>query len=350
MDLTGDGKVDLISGSYDPGHLYVFKGNGAGEFGSTSSNTAMTNMLKDPRYKNQSIGGEIVVDKSGKPIVRKPDAKETIESFGSWVTTVDWDDDGDLDILLGCYTGEIMLRLNEGSKQKPAYATENIRLQVGGKIYLNPEHKCALAVGDWDGDGRWDLLVGSGNGAVYLLKNSGKKGAPLFAESEQIVPPCAHNGYDQFIESDAADTLGIRSQIALVDFNQDGKLDLLVGDFRTNIYPKDNLTAAQRKELAEIQSELLLVQEQLTKEYAASSKRLREAFKDLNPSEWLTDENQKRIRDFRTKDHERKEIKEPSERATKLGKRRLEFLKKPEKSRFNDDSTCHGYVWLLKRK
>ena len=32
MDFDGDGILDLVSGSYDPGEFYLFRGKGKGEF------------------------------------------------------------------------------------------------------------------------------------------------------------------------------------------------------------------------------------------------------------------------------------------------------------------------------
>ena len=54
MDLDGDGKLDLISGSYDPGDLYLFRGLGRGKFAAR----------------------EVIRDKSGKPVLKMPNAKE----------------------------------------------------------------------------------------------------------------------------------------------------------------------------------------------------------------------------------------------------------------------------------
>ena len=47
MDFDGDGTLDLISGSYDPGELYLFRGRGHGKFASS----------------------EVIKDKSGRAIL-----------------------------------------------------------------------------------------------------------------------------------------------------------------------------------------------------------------------------------------------------------------------------------------
>ena len=111
MDFDGDGKFDLVSGSYDPGELYLFRGRGRGEFAAS----------------------EVIKDRGGRPILKVPDQKDRVDSFGSWMTTADWDDDGDLDILVGTFAGMIFLRRNEGSRKEPAYATGNEWVKVGAK-------------------------------------------------------------------------------------------------------------------------------------------------------------------------------------------------------------------------
>ena len=50
MDFDGDGKLDLVSGSYDPGEVYLFRGLGRGKFAAR----------------------EVICDKAGKPIVKVP--------------------------------------------------------------------------------------------------------------------------------------------------------------------------------------------------------------------------------------------------------------------------------------
>ena len=50
MDFDADGIDDLISGSYDPGEIYLFRGEGKGKFKAR----------------------ETLIDKSGKPVLRSP--------------------------------------------------------------------------------------------------------------------------------------------------------------------------------------------------------------------------------------------------------------------------------------
>jgi hypothetical protein len=148
------------------------------------------------------------------------------------VCPVDWDADGDVDLLLGTHDGRVFLRLNQGSKQEPAFATRNIPVQAGGKDLRVPgksrcparspgRHAMPVAA-DWDGDGLWDLVTGSALGAVYWYRNTGKEGAPVFAEAQTLV---AAGGGGKL-------GLGERTQVAVADFDADGRVDLLVGDYR----------------------------------------------------------------------------------------------------------------------
>lgn len=153
------------------------------------------------------------------------------EAQGIAACPVDWDADGDLDLLLGTHDGHVFLRLNQGSKQKPAFATESTAVQAGGKdLQVPAKSRCparspgrhAMPVAaDWDGDGLWDLVTGSAIGAVYWFRNTGKEGAPVFAAAQRLVP----------VGSGAKPRLGERTQVAVADFDNDGRVDLLVGDY-----------------------------------------------------------------------------------------------------------------------
>ncbi len=139
---------------------------------------------------------------------------------------MDWDEDGDTDLVLGSYDGKLFLRLNEGTPTEPAFATESSMLIKDEAPLEVPGGDVIPKIADWDGDGLFDILSGSGEGGVFWLRNTGAKGAPAFATPQQIVEGARSEG-------DAANPTwpGIRTQASATDYDGDGDLDLLVGDF-----------------------------------------------------------------------------------------------------------------------
>ncbi len=329
VDFDDDGKLDMISGSYDPGECYLFRGRGDGTFAKR----------------------ETLVDKSGTPILRKPKQQQRFESFGSWPVMVDWDNDGDLDLVIGGFDGTVFLRINEGSRQKPVFSEANVFLQVGDaelKVPGDPAGHAAPAIADWDGDGLWDLLCGSERGSVYFYRNSGDRAAPRFEAGQEIVPPHQGSGYEELLAADADPLPGIRSQIAAMDYNGDGKMDLILGDFCTNLVVRPGLTKNQ-------QDELLGLRKQAESASAALKKSMddmRDDFVKRYPgdkiysneatAEWSKAyQAWKGGKEFTTYEKVEKDI----------NKEMSKFLVKPEtKGTFNDDATNHGYVWLFLRK
>jgi hypothetical protein len=146
--------------------------------------------------------------------------------LGVGAVAVDWDGDGDLDLVLGSNSGNLYLRINEGTPGKPAYATESVQLTaVDGSPLRGAGGDAIPTIADWDGDGLFDILTGGSNGGVVWMRNVGKKGAPAFARAEVLIEP-----------SGASTTTGEpawpaqRTQVHVVDYDGDGVLDLLVGD------------------------------------------------------------------------------------------------------------------------
>jgi FG-GAP-like repeat len=122
----------------------------------------------------------------------------------------DLDGDGDLDLLVGAGDGTLALFENVGTTRRAAFAGP----VVGGFGLLDVGQNASPAVGDLDGDGDVDVLVGRREGEVVLFENVGAPGAIAFAPP-RVVPEL---------------TVAWAAVPALVDADRDGDLDCFVGD------------------------------------------------------------------------------------------------------------------------
>ena len=267
MDHDGDGIDDILSGSYDPGDLWLFRGLGKG------------------RYEK----GRVIVDENGLALVHHPvelaryrewkaanGGKEEddatlrlrVASFGSWPAPVDWDADGDLDMLIGSFGGGIWLRTNIGTRKKPKYSGTATELDV----HVN--HHAAPVVADWDGDGAWDLVVGAADGSVTWFRNTGKKGEPAFGKGETLVAAKAADKFlRQYLAEGQPAPPGVRAQVCVADYDLDGKLDLLVGDFCDVKELRSDLSPAEKTELDQLTA--------LERELIVDREKNKEALADL---------------------------------------------------------------------
>jgi hypothetical protein len=221
-DLDGDGLDDMLANSYDPGHCHFLKGQTDGGF----------------------AAGVELMDVSGTPIRSHPEHELKSKSFGSFFAPVDWDDDGDLDLLIGCGDGGLKLRLNTGTAQKPSFAADNVVVaDAAGDPLRVPDRHCCPTVADWDGDGRWDMVSGSFAGGVWWFRNVGDRGAPRFTAAECLIdpPPVPYSLSTRPVP-------GQRTQPEVADYDGDGRLDLIVGDSRHEYVCKPNLSPEELHE------------------------------------------------------------------------------------------------------
>jgi hypothetical protein len=324
-DLDGDGIRDMFANSYDPGHCYAF-----------------------PSLLNHRLGERLeMIDKSGVPIRSVPGQDKDRMSFGSFYELVDWEDDGDLDILIGRFDGDLKLRINEGTRMEPAFASENLEIRLENEPLRVEAHFCPK-VADWDNDGLWDIIAGSEGGSVTFFRNIGKKSMPAFSPGKVLVPAAVSLGLVAANLDDSQILPGVRSQVEVVDLNGDGKLDLLLGDYYETFELKANLSTEQRQEV----EALISKSRSLRKAYEDKKKSLRKGVKERYPGDkFYSEEGVKAFETTIATFNTSEEVKDMEKFSTDLEQLISPFLasiEAPSKQRTRAD--IHGHVWLYLRK
>ncbi|HSG71458.1 MAG TPA: VCBS repeat-containing protein, partial [Planctomycetaceae bacterium] len=171
IDWTGDGHLDLIVGDED-GRVALIENTGKFSDGAPQ--------FLEPKYFQQEA--EFV-------------------KFGALATPfgVDWDGDGDEDILCGNTAGYIGFIENLGGGESPRWAKPR-NLEAGGEVFRilagpngSIQGPCeskwgytTISVADWNHDGLPDILFNSIWGRVEWLENIGTRTNPKLAKPQPI--------------------------------------------------------------------------------------------------------------------------------------------------------------------
>ena len=253
-DIDADGDLDLVSGDYF-GQVIIFHNRGDAHL---------------PIW----APGEPAVDVWGDVI----DA-----GYYSAPRLVDVDGDGDLDLLLGCDSGNIRLYLNQGDSHTPVWEEQGELSDIhgqtidvgyysrpffvdidadrdldlfagtgdGGMVYfantgsmshavwrllslhynaIGTDYNSAPFAVDFDHDGDLDLVTGDEDGTIYYFTNEGNSTAPVWAPLGRIID----------VQGDTL-SVGGRSRPVLADIDGDGDYDLFIGSASGEIFWSRNL-------------------------------------------------------------------------------------------------------------
>ena len=196
-DFDGDGKKDLLVGDGSNGKVYFYQNI------NTDAAPVLTNGVA------LLMGGNpLNVTYRATPYVH------------------DWDEDGLPDLFCGDGNGYVHWFRNVGTRQSPVY-TSDVLIQAGGGA-VNFGARSTIRVCDWDGDGVKDL-VGSGSDNAAWCRNSGNNASPALASPVRLRAPLSEVGLANI------DT-GYRMRLEVVDWNQDGICDLLIGNWDGYLY------------------------------------------------------------------------------------------------------------------
>ena len=191
MDWDDDGDTDLIVGDRN-GFITYFQRNSDGTLAAG--------------VKLQSGGTDIDVGANSAP------------------DFVDWDNDGDLDMIVGSdLTSAVRVYENVGSAssyQFNGYAD----FTAGGSTVT--WYRSMPSIYDMNGDGLFDVVMGAQDKKFHYYENTGTLGNPSFAADD---PLSYQSGGD--VMTDHSD-----SRLDICDWNEDGHIDLVTGDYDDYVY------------------------------------------------------------------------------------------------------------------
>jgi hypothetical protein len=224
VDIDADGHRDILSGSYSrkedemAGLFQVLRGKA------------------DRTFRR----AEVVKGTDGEPLIIPPESEYRNETISTRPFAVDWDGDGHLDLVVGNYTGSFYWFKGHG---KGRFSPRPERLMAGDSPLRIKGGESDPFVIDWDGDGDLDLLTGSSRGGVQWAENrAGKCRAPELGPLRTLIEPGPPiEDTDPLAEAGlSGPTQDMR--VWVDDVNSDGKLDLLVGGRVTAITPAKGLS------------------------------------------------------------------------------------------------------------
>ena len=200
-----------------------------------SSITVHTNLgqSKDPKFIGEtansyySSGNRITLKNDYLTFGEYPDYTSLRQNIRlperAYPSIIDYDSDGDIDLLVGSPDGMLYLVKNNGTNKAPAFV-EKTKILLDNNTPIDVGKYSSPTIYDINGDNLFDLLLGSDSGIIKVFMNSGTKSNPKFASSSDL--------------SVAGSTIKVEgpSTISFGDINGDKQDDLIVGSSDGKVY------------------------------------------------------------------------------------------------------------------
>jgi hypothetical protein len=207
-DLDGDGDLDLLTGNF-PFHVRADDPVGDAGFLQYFENVGTR---AEPKLIRRSWPGEGTAPRERLATPR----------------VFDWDGDGDVDLVVGAIQN-LYLFENRGSRNRPRFDLHTQPIEV-------PWGLSAIAADrllDWDGDGRIDLV------RDYTIRLNAGAGNPYqWTKTLSVLPPGQRIEHPSKIGDDWFWPY-------LDDFDRDGKIDILFGDWWGHVWMHRNLSTRE---------------------------------------------------------------------------------------------------------
>ena len=189
-DLDGDGDPDFLAIELRGDVLYFENTGSAASPGFTRRTGA------DNPFDGLNVG-----EPSGRQIESMPDL-------------ADLDNDGDLDLIIGRYEGDLDFYENTGSTTEPNFIRRTGAANPLENVQVEADSNPALA--DLDGDSDFDLIVMDADDALSYFENTGTRDNPAFTQRTGASNPLdGISAYDN-------------SSFDLVDLDGDRDIDLVI--------------------------------------------------------------------------------------------------------------------------
>jgi len=175
---------------------------------------------------NKGLGGDLLLNLGPEELVQA-DGNDIVVPGYSVPSFVDWNNDNLKDLVIGEGGGsgdaKVRVYINVGTEPNPQFSdyfyaqswVDDLTCPASGCMGLFPRMVY------WDDDTRKDLLVGQADGTVRIFRNIGSEESPRFDEGLFI--QAGQPGLRANID------VGKRATPTIVDWDNDGKTDLVVG-------------------------------------------------------------------------------------------------------------------------